>query len=75
MQNGPIGSWTVQTKFKRVTQRFKENEIVVKIERLLSMTIGYWIPINILIKSISTFKNQLEHHHQLQQTRCSGRKM
>lgn len=63
MQNCPIGSWTVQAKFKRVTQHFKENEIVVKIERLLSMTTGYWIPISILIKSISTFKNQLEYHH------------
>lgn len=73
MQNSPIGSWPLQAKFKRITQHFKESETVVKVERLLSITTGYRIPINLQIKSISTFKNQLEHCHQLQETRCSGR--
>jgi len=44
VRNSPIGFQSVQAKFKRVTQCFKESETVVKVERLLSMTTGYRIP-------------------------------
>lgn len=47
MQNSPMGSEQVQAEIKRITQQFKENETVVKVEKLLSITAGYRIPINV----------------------------